>query len=139
MTLIESGLTNLPTYNFDYYKEHDKEIENIQFRFLLGDTNEKRTFHLVEWKSIKDPYDKGGLGIRSILVQLNITRKVNLKIYGGNSLWWRVITTEFGIDKLGWDPRNSRSSYGVGSWKKIDMRKKSSKNLWHGRLVRVRR
>lgn len=46
------------------------KLESIQCKFLWGDSDEHRRFHLVVWNDVKKPVKYGGLGVRS-LVEIN--------------------------------------------------------------------
>lgn len=80
--LIKSTMVNLPVYYLSIITilvNTAKKLETIQCKFLWGDDEENRKFHLVKWEEIKKPLKYGGLGTRSI-VNLNVALQVVMEI-----------------------------------------------------------
>lgn len=68
LTLIKSTLYKLPIHYLFLISipvSVAKKLEAIQCRFLWGNVNDRRKFHLVAWKELKKPLAMGGLGILS--------------------------------------------------------------------------
>lgn len=88
LTLIKSTLTNLPMYflfALTVPVKIAKKLENIRCRFLWGDNERSREYHLMKWDELKKFVDKGGSGLR-LLVDMN-------RVLKGKWLW-RYLTKE---------------------------------------------
>lgn len=59
-----------------------RRLQAIQSRFLWGDSEDRRRYHLVRWEEIKKPLKLGGLGLTS-LVKLNLVlfREMVLEVF----------------------------------------------------------
>ena len=86
VTLVKAVLQTMPSYVFsvlDTPKGILKKIRAIQWNFLLGSTQIKLKWALVDWETNDYPKRDGGLGLRD----LKITNQVlNSKI------WWWLVT-----------------------------------------------
>lgn len=85
-----------------------KRLENIQCRFLWGDENGNRKYHLIRWEEVKKPVLEGGLGLKSI-VELNraFYEKRLWRSFGEErKLWWKVVHVRWGD----WERENGRMS-----------------------------
>lgn len=64
LTLIKSKLTNLPIYLSTIILPVNiaKRLEAIKCRFLYGDGEGKRRYHLVKWEDVKLHKNQGAWG-----------------------------------------------------------------------------
>lgn len=120
---MKSTLVNLPIYYLSTLtipKEIAKKLEATQCRFLWGDEEGNRKYHLVKWEDIKKPAYKGGLGIRSLV-------KMNAALYGKclwkyldeeNILWRNIVNIRWGDQDFASGGACSRP-HGRGLWKNI--------------------
>lgn len=68
-----------------------KRFETIQNRFLWGDAEDGRKYHLVKRSKVKLPVEKGGLGVRSF-------SEINLALQGK---WiWRHMSDENFLQRM---------------------------------------
>jgi ribonuclease HI len=73
------------------------EIQRLQRRFIWGDTDDKRKFHAVKWRTVCMPKSRGGLGLR----QLDTMNKACLLRWGwklqlnGSDLWSSVLRGKY--------------------------------------------
>ena len=87
VTLLQSCLDSIPSYWLGLHKVPSSvcnAIERFRRKFLWGEfTNpaeEKRTLHLINWTSICQPKNSGGLGIQKI-------KEKNIAFLG--KWWWK--------------------------------------------------
>ena len=69
LTLIRSVLSNMPTYLLSLFwlpKGVKLRLDKIQRDFLWGGGSLERKFHLINWDSVCQSKEKGGLGIRNL-------------------------------------------------------------------------
>ena len=69
MTFINAILTAIPIYFFSFFRVPSKviaKLEAIKRRFLWGEGPEHRKIAWVNWKTVCQPKDKGGLGIKDL-------------------------------------------------------------------------
>lgn len=75
----------------------------------------------MKWNSVKQPFPKGHLGIRELIIFNEaligkwLWRSMNAK----DKLWRTVVRANYGADGLDWIPRKQNGTYGVGLWKFI--------------------
>jgi hypothetical protein len=52
----------------------------------------KKKYHLINWKMVKNPKDRGGLGIRD-LAMMNVAMGVKLlwRMITGKPSWWKKV------------------------------------------------
>ena len=98
-----------------------KRLEKVQRDFLWGGGNLERKAHLVNWEVVCADKNKGGLGLRK-LVLLNkallgkwIWRLASNK----DNLWKQVIMAKYGQECHGWRTKKANRAFGVGVWKEI--------------------
>ena len=75
--------------------------------------------HLVNWEVVCTDKEKGGLGLRK-LVMLNkalIGKWIWRYACDKDNLWKQVITVKYGQE--GWRPKKTNGAVGVGVWKEI--------------------
>lgn len=73
LTLIKSTLFNIAIYYLSVLTIPAKvaeELEMLQCRFLRRDDENRRRFHLVNWKEVKRPQFGGGVWVWS-LIEMN--------------------------------------------------------------------
>ena len=64
----------------------------------MGDTEEKKKVHLVNWKKVCKPKREGGLGLRSCNNNLaNIAKLGWNLVKGNNCLWTSVLKHKFSL------------------------------------------
>ena len=117
LTLIEAVLSAIPTYFLSLFRMPSrviKEIEKIMRNFLWSGVDGKGGDHLVSWKTVARPKNKGGLGIG----RLKEKNKAMLFKWlwrfplEQESIWAKVIISKFGIHPNRWDARvASRRTY----------------------------
>lgn len=69
MTLINATLTAIPIFFFSFFRVPTKvitKLEAIQRRFLWGGGLDQRKIAWVNWKTICQPKDRGGLGVKDL-------------------------------------------------------------------------
>lgn len=109
LTLVKSTLGSLPQFYMSLFKMPKtvvKKLEQIQRKFLWGDSTEKRKLHLVKWERVTLSKKCGGLGIKKIHVQnLSLLSKWWWR-FGSEkeSLWAKTIRAKYGIDDSSWLP-----------------------------------
>ena len=87
VTLLQSCLDSIPSYWLGLHKVPSgvcNAIERFRRKFLWGEfanpAEEKRTLHLINWTSICQPKNSGGLGIQKI-------KEKNIAFLG--KWWWK--------------------------------------------------
>lgn len=91
-----------------------KKLEFIQCRFLWGEDEDKRRYHLIKWEEVKHPVELGRLGLRS-LVDLNKARQGQWiwRLWEeDDSLWKKIIKAKWGV--WGREATIENRTYGVG-------------------------
>ncbi|CAL5365331.1 unnamed protein product [Camellia sinensis] len=124
LTLIKSGLSNLPVYFLSIFKLPigvAKTIDRIQSNFLWGGSEVQRKIHLVQWKEVCKSKDQGGLGVRS-LSDVNICLMVKWWWRYGHqqqSLWKMVVCSRYGGNGGRWKPETVSTAMVSTVWKDI--------------------
>ena len=96
LTLLKSGLSSLPLYQFTLLRApasfHHK-VEAILRHFLWqGGKTERKKYNLINWKQVTQPYEYGGLGIRSPqLLNLVFGGKIVWRLINGDFAWWKKV------------------------------------------------
>ena len=124
LTLLRSVLSNMPTYLSSLFRIPKKvkfRLEKIQRDFLWGGGSSERKIHLINWDSVCQSKEKGGLGIRNLS---NFNRALLGKwcwrfTTGDNSMWRSVINLKYGLENGGCFPPIPKGCHGVGLWKEI--------------------
>ena len=94
LVLLKSGLSSLPLYQFLLLRApasfHHK-VEAILRHFLWqGGKTERKKYNLINWKQVTQPYEHGGLGIRSPqLLNLVFGGKIVWRFINEDSTWWK--------------------------------------------------
>eukprot|EP00253_Pinus_taeda_P031705 PITA_31705 len=96
LVLLKSGLTSLPIYRFSLHQApmtfHQKMERALRHFLWQGGKTEKKKFNLVSWKSVIQPNEKGGLGIRSLkMLNLTLGAKIIWRLISGATAWWKTV------------------------------------------------
>lgn len=123
MTLIKFTLMSTPNYLLSLFTISvlvANKIESMFKNFLWNDGLECHHYHLVDWKTIFNMMDNGGLGSRKILYHNRALLAKWLWRFGTkkDSLWLKVVVTRFG-ELSGWESKEVRARHGCGIWKSI--------------------
>ncbi|CAL5403808.1 unnamed protein product [Camellia sinensis] len=124
LTLIKSGMSNLPTYYLSLFKIPEgvaKEIDKIQAKFLWGGSDLRRKVHMVSWENITKSKTLGGLGIRRII---DMNKCLLLKWWWrfgveNHSLWKEVICSKYNMGGGRWLPDLEGRGRGSKIWSDI--------------------
>lgn len=124
VTLIKSGLSNLPVYFLSIFKLPvgvAKTIDRIQSNFLWGGSEVQRKIHLVQWKEVCKSKAQGGLGVRS-LSDVNVCLMIKWWWRYGHqqqSLWKMVVCSRYGGIGGRWKPEPVSAAMVSTVWKDI--------------------
>ncbi|RVW72687.1 putative ribonuclease H protein [Vitis vinifera] len=116
ITLIKSTLASMPLYQLSLFRMPKivaRRLEKLQRDFLWGGGNMKRKAHLVNWEMVCAGKEKGGLGLRK-LVLLNkalLGKWVWRFARAKDELWKQVLMAKYGQEDLGW--RTKKANGGV--------------------------
>ena len=119
LTLIRSTMSSMLIYLLSLFrmpKSVKSILEKIQRYFLWEGGSTVRKIHLVNWNSVSQGKDKGGLGIR----RLDLLNRALLGKWAwrfameDESRWRSCIKTKYSSQKGGWFTPYPRGSYGVG-------------------------
>ena len=81
----------------------------------------ERKIHLINWDVVYTQKEKGGLGIRKIVL-LNkalLGKWIWRFAFEKDLLWKKVIRVKYGQEGCGWRTNEARGTFGVGVWKEI--------------------
>ncbi|RVW20582.1 hypothetical protein CK203_109704 [Vitis vinifera] len=81
----------------------------------------ERKVHLIKWEVVCAQKEKGGLGIRKIVL-LNkalLGKWIWRFAFEKDNLWKKVILVKYGQEGFGWRTNEARWTFGVGIWKEI--------------------
>lgn len=84
--LVQSALATIPVYTMQAFKLSNStcdDIDRLYRDFLWGDSSGKKKIHLVSWRDVCKPRDKGGLGLR-------IAKDFNQALLA--KLAWQIVT-----------------------------------------------
>ena len=124
ITLIKSTMASMPIYQMSLFrmpKVVARRLEKLQRDFLWGGGNLERKAHLVNWEVVCADKEKGGLGLRKLVL-------LNKALFGKwiwrfacykENLWKQVISAKYGQEGLGWKTNKANGAFGVGIWKEI--------------------
>ncbi|RVW56232.1 hypothetical protein CK203_092243 [Vitis vinifera] len=100
-------------------------MKHITINYISSSVCEGRELggkiHLVKWEVVCTDKNKGGLGLRKI-VMLNkalLGKWIWRYACEKDNLWKQVITTKYGQEDLGWRSKKANGEVGVGVWKEI--------------------
>jgi hypothetical protein len=92
--LIKSVLSSLSIFQCSGLLAPKNILEKIGkaircFLWAGGKTNTKK-FHLINWKQVCQPYNRGGLAIKDpTIMNLSMGEKLAWRLVTGNSDWWK--------------------------------------------------
>ncbi|RVW39007.1 Exocyst complex component SEC8 [Vitis vinifera] len=98
-----------------------KKAGKITKRLSLGRGSLERKVHLINWEVVCAQKEKGGLGLRKIIL-LNkalLGKWVWRFAIEKDNLWKKVLLVKYGHEGFGWRTNEVRGTYGVGVWKEI--------------------
>ena len=81
----------------------------------------ERKVHLIKWEVVCAQKEKGGLGIRKIVL-LNkalLGKWIWRFAFEQDNLWKKVILVKYGREGFGWRSNEAYGTIGVGVWKEI--------------------
>ena len=91
-----------------------RRLEKLQRDFLWGGGNLERKAHLVNWEVVFADKEKGGLGLRK-LVLLNkalLGKWIWRFSCDKENLWKQVILAKYGQEGLGWRTIKANGAFG---------------------------
>ena len=91
-----------------------RRLEKLQRGFLWGGGNLERKAHLVNWEVVCADKEKGGLGLRK-LVLLNkalLGKWIWRFSCDKENLWKQVILAKYGQEGLGWRTIKANGAFG---------------------------
>jgi hypothetical protein len=97
--LIKSVLSSLSIFQCSGLLAPKSILEKIgkslrSFLWAGGKTNTKK-FHLINWKQVCQPYNKGGLAIKDpTIMNISMGAKLAWRLVTGNSDWWKKALVE---------------------------------------------
>jgi len=96
LILLKSGISSLPLYRFTLYQapaSFHYKLETALRNFLWqGGKKEKNRFNLVNWKSVIQSPDRGGLGIRAPkILNLAFGIKMAWRLINEPKAWWKQV------------------------------------------------
>lgn len=95
ITLIKAAMSNLPVYYMSIFKmlaKVIKQVEKCQKDFLWEGRKEKND-HMVNWKDVCHPKEKGGLGVGNI-------KEMNLALMGNDDGVFQRRETLYGVPQF---------------------------------------
>lgn len=124
LSLMKSTLANLPIYYLSILTISASiaaKLENIQCRFLWGDEEGFRKYHLVRWEDVKKPIRDRGLGLRSIRLMKSALQGKWLWrfLIEEDKLWKRVVKARWGDWERNGGKRGRYKPHVMSLWKKI--------------------
>ncbi|RVW75000.1 LINE-1 reverse transcriptase-like [Vitis vinifera] len=124
IALIKSTLASMPLYQMSLFRMPRvvaRRLEKLQRDFLWGGGSTERKAHLVNWERVCVGKEKGGLGLRK-LVLLNkalLGKWVWRFAHAKEEMWKRVLVAKYGQEEFGWRTKKVNGAFGVGVWKEI--------------------
>nr|UBX54584.1 Line-1 retrotransposon [Lupinus angustifolius] len=103
LILINSVLSNIPTYMLSLYKAPKKvlaKIVSLQRNFLWGNKDGNRGIAWVAWDDVCKPKELGGLGVRNLSVFNDsfLGKWKWRRIIDNEAFWVKVINSKYGTD-----------------------------------------
>lgn len=77
-----------------------EDIHRLQRNFILGETNDNKNIHAVNWDTITKPKMYGGLGLRKLdMMNKTCISKLSWKIIcNSDNLWYRVLRSKYHVE-----------------------------------------
>ena len=81
----------------------------------------ERKVHLINWETVCTQKEKGGLGLRKIILlnKVLLGKWVWRFAIEKDNLWKKVLLVKYDQEGFGWRTNEVRGTYGVGVWKEI--------------------
>ena len=117
-------MASMPLYQISLFrmpKSVARRLEKLQRDFLWEGGNLERKVHLVNWEVVCAEKEKGGLGLRK-LVLLNkalLGKWIWRFACEKENLWKQVLLAKYGQEGFGWRTKKVNETFGVGVWKEI--------------------
>ncbi|RVW82306.1 putative ribonuclease H protein [Vitis vinifera] len=106
ITLIKSTLASIPIYQLSFFRMPKivaRRLEKLQRDFLWGGGSLETKVHLIKWEVVCAKKEKGGLGIRKIVL-LNkalLEKWIWGLAFEKDNLWKKVILVKYGQEVWG--------------------------------------
>lgn len=104
VTLINSCMSSVPNFLMSFLeipKSVMKKLDFFRRRMLWQDEADHRKIHLVNWPSVCQPKDQGGLGITDLtLMNFCLICKWIWKLENSSGLWQKLIRRKYCRGKL---------------------------------------
>ncbi|XP_058746451.1 uncharacterized protein LOC131619364 [Vicia villosa] len=121
VTLIGSVLNAILIYTLSFFKAPSKiiqEIRGLLSNFLWNGNVNKRCIHWVKWENVCKPKEKGGLGIRDVVLASCVE-----VLNRDDSSWWRDIILNAS--------KEEDFVEGFIDWVNFDFKKGNTVLFWH--------
>jgi len=96
--LVKSVLSVLSIYLFSAISTtigvvHPIKIPLRKF-FSQGDKTTTKKFHLINWDTVTEPFDKAGLGIKNTaIMNVALGARILWRLVLGEQSWWKTVIT----------------------------------------------
>ncbi|KAL5785608.1 hypothetical protein ACOSQ2_008000 [Xanthoceras sorbifolium] len=124
VTLIKAVTAAIPFYSMQTIKLPNDmccRLDKVNRDFLWGHTVDKKTIHLVNWRTVCTPKGNGGLGIKSTkLMNQSLLAKAGWRILQGDKgVWSQLLTCKYLNNANLLTPGDSDKSVCSNTWKGI--------------------
>ncbi|KAL5846682.1 hypothetical protein ACOSQ3_010206 [Xanthoceras sorbifolium] len=124
VTLIKAVTAAIPVYSMQTIKLPNDlccRLDKVNRDFLWGHTVDKKTVHLVNWRTVCTPKGNGGLGIKSTkLMNQSLLAKAGWRILQGDKgVWSQLLTCKYLNNANLLTPGDSDKSVCSKTWKGI--------------------
>jgi len=122
IVLLNSMLNSIPIFYLSFMRMSVivwKRLIRIQREFLWGGVLGGKKISWVKWRTVCQPKEEGGLGVRDIrVVNLSLLAKWRWRmIQGENSLWMDVLLEKYAPNIRGlWDSRSAVWPHYASRW-----------------------
>ncbi|KAL5858823.1 hypothetical protein ACOSQ4_000119 [Xanthoceras sorbifolium] len=124
VTLIKAVTAAIPVYSMQTIKLPNDlccRLDKVNRDFLWGHTVDKKTVHLVNWRTVCTPKGNGGLGIKSTkLMNQSLLAKAGWRILQGDKgVWSQLLTCKYLNNANLLTPGDSDKPVCSNTWKGI--------------------